>query len=146
MASDSSGGIREWMNTGSGKWVTGLGGLALIGAAVWGVWAFAAKGGYLGGKRAAMKDKGRNIIYICTSPPCGSTGKMHVEFDEAYPAVCPKCRQKSAVPGFKCTTCGKVFVKTESMVFRCPHCNKLYERMPGGLRPPPEVTGTPPPE
>ena len=92
MASEGSGGLREWINTGAGKWVAGLGGLALIGAAVW---VFVAKGSGLEDQRAAIRGKGRNIIYICTNRQCGSTGKMHVEFDEAYPTVCPKCGSNS---------------------------------------------------
>ena len=136
MANDGSGGFREWINSGAGRWVAGIGGLALIGAAMW---VLIGRGGDLDEKRAAIRAKGRKIIYICTSRQCGSTGKMHVEFDEPYPATCPKCQGKSSVPGFKCTQCRKVFVKTESMVFRCPHCKKLYERMPGSLLRPPEA-------
>jgi hypothetical protein len=121
------------MNSGAGRWITGLAGLGLIGAAVW---VFVGKSSGMEEKRAEIRGKGRRIAFLCTNPACRASGKRHhVTFDETYPTVCPKCAKKTAVRGFVCTRtrCKRIFRLVERPVFDCPHCGKHYERMAGRM-------------
>ena len=108
MVSERTGRFREWLNGPAGRWIVGGTVLALIGVAV----TLSVTGSSnLDGKRDRVRAKGRRIFYYCTA--CKASGKLHVAFDQTYPVPCPQCKQPAAVPGFRCTRCGKMFEKVD---------------------------------
>ena len=128
MASEG-GGIREWINGPVGRWVVGLGVVLLVGGAV-AMWINSP-----GGQNAEVdriKKMGRKHPYVCLNKDCGATGIIEVEYDATYPVVCPKCGQKQAMPGRRCTNpaCNKIFLQVEKPEFFCPYCHKRYVSMP----------------
>jgi len=114
--------LREWINEGAGRWVTIVAALAVIGGA--------AALAYRGRKRSeveAVLEHGRRVLFVCTNPECGERGEMRVPYYCSWPRACPKCKQKTAVPGFRCQWCGEIIKTQAKPMVRCPHCGYVHD-------------------
>ena len=125
--------FREWMNEGAGKWVFGLGGAAAV---------LVAMTVFLSGSDNDRADdiRGRGLLaqYLCTQ--CGNSDKLRVvfgagepvDFASKFPVDCPKCAAAgAAVLAFNCNGCGKPMAQPAKPLFKCPHCQRVYDnRMP----------------
>jgi putative FmdB family regulatory protein len=118
--------FREWLNTGAGKLAAGgLCGVLIVTAL--GVFLFRPSDG-----RATADEfleRGRMYRYICRD--CGATGELRASYSEQFPVECPQCGQEAAVKAFECLGCGRTIADPGKAVFRCPHCQRLYDNRSG---------------
>jgi Zn finger protein HypA/HybF involved in hydrogenase expression len=131
---DSDGAIarfREWINVGAGRWIALLASLGLVTFAV----LYFALRDETSDRRDDILGQGRKVLFYCRN--CKETGTLEgVPFNAEFPLPCPKCGQKEAVVAFKCVRCGRIIEKKSEPVYRCPHCNFVYDnRITGGGEP-----------
>ena len=130
--------LREWMNTGAGKWLTIVLCLLLIGGAV-AFWVL--RPSKQEGAARAIMANGLDATILCKA--CGHTGQQRVAWDTKFPVPCPKCGKVEAVVGFRCAGCRRIIERRPELVYRCPHadCRYLYDKRTGPGQPdPPGLT------
>jgi len=123
--------IRNWINTGVGRWVAiGLAAVVIVVAVVALVF-----GGGSGARVQEIRGRGRRVLYICKA--CGATGETRIAYETKFPIGCPTCGKNVAALAFKCVKCGKIIESVQAPYFRCPHCRHIYDNRlapsaPGG--------------
>ncbi len=123
--------IREFINTGAGRWVAGIVVVGLVAVGVLVAYS------YRGGPEMRfeqIRGKGRPAPLLCKA--CGYTGEAKVPLQQEFPMECPNCGSKQLIEGLKCLGCPKIFEKPTQLVFRCPQCGYFYDdREPSGEGP-----------
>ena len=117
--------LRDWMNTGPGRWVA-VGVVALLVAAAAAM--FLRDGGQA--EADAIRARGRSVLYYCKS--CKETGELRVGWDDQFPMVCPHCSKKTAVLAFRCPDpkCKQIIEQKPDIIYYCPHCGfKIDKRI-----------------
>ena len=113
--------LRDWMNTGPGRW-------AAVGVIL--VLVAAAAAVFLRDSTEADADairaKGRKILYYCTS--CKETGEARIGWGDEFPLSCPHCGKRTAVTAFRCVKCRNVIQKKDDLVYPCPRCGFVYDK------------------
>ncbi len=125
--------IREFINTGAGRWVAGVVVVGLVAVGVLVAYS------YRGGRESEIEQVHsltQQLPLLCKA--CDYTGKMRVPRRQKFPMDCPTCGKQQLIVGIKCLGrgCRKIFEKPTQLVFRCPHCGYYYDdRDPGGEGP-----------
>ena len=118
--------IREWMNEGSGRWVTLVGSLVLLAVAVT-VWILRSSGSEQ--RIKAIQDAGKAVPIYCRA--CKHTEELRLPWNPPMPMACPKCQAVEAVPAFRCVGCRQLIERKHVPVYRC-RCGQVYDNRVGG--------------
>ena len=113
---------RAWINEGVGRWITVVVTVLAIAGATWGGIHLFNNAGLSAVRK--IQARGKRVLYVCRK--CGSSGQVRVDYDAKPPVVCPDCGSKEGVPGFRCMGCKRI-IPDQQGIFRCPHCNRLYD-------------------
>ncbi len=115
--------LREWMNTGLGRWTAITAAVVVLGVA-----ALVFLRDSTGVRADAIRAKGRDVLFYCRA--CQATGQVHIAWDEKFPLECPQCHERQAVPGFRCGKCRRIIEVKSDLVYRCPYpdCRFLYDK------------------
>ena len=120
--------LRDWLNTGPGRWVAIGVVLALVG-----VTAAVFLRDTTEADADAIRAKGHKVLFCCKS--CEETGEMWVAWNAKFPQECPKCGKMAAVLAFKCIKCGNIIESRKETDFTCPRCGHPYHSIFAGQDP-----------
>ena len=120
--------IREFINTGAGRWIAGIVVVGLVAVGVLVAYS------YRSGRESEIEQVHsltQQLPVLCKA--CGYTGEVKVPRRQEFPMDCPNCGKQQLVVGLKCLGCPKIFEKPTQLVFSCPRCGYQYDdREPGG--------------
>jgi len=112
--------VREWISSGTGRWVA-------IGVVVLAVAAAAAVFlGGSGGEADEIRAGGKSVIYYCRA--CGAAGQTRLGWDDKFPLECSRCGKQEAVRGRRCPRCKNIIEKKDEPRYLCPHCQFVFDR------------------
>ncbi len=116
------GGIREWINSGVGRTVTGI---AVVVAVVIAVFILYTSGQP---KPPDITTGSYPVDIICVDKECGHTATERYAYNQEFPVACPACGKETAVRSLKCPACGEVVPSPPGkMRLRCQRCGERID-------------------